>query len=134
MPNAHTHIYIYIFLPYAPIMFVMYYLANWIWRWTMLVEKGRKKPSLSCEKRIAKTQELWTNKWCYNALCIELLMIYGIINLFGSISWLIWLYFHDLFRPLFITCLVLFSWLIWSFYSLLVWSYFHDLIGPIFMT
>jgi len=38
-----------------PIMFVMYYLANWIWLWTMRVEKCRKKPSLPCEKRIAKT-------------------------------------------------------------------------------
>ena len=93
----------YIFLLYAPIMFVMYYIANWIWLWTKLVEKliyvcypcickyfrikiclnqkGRKKPSLPCEKRITKTQELWTNKWCYNALCFEILMIYGIINL-----------------------------------------------------
>ena len=63
------------------IMFVMYYLANWIWLWTMLVEKCRQKIPLPCEKRITKTQELWTNKWCLNALCIEILMIYGIINL-----------------------------------------------------
>jgi len=62
-------------------MFVMYYLANWIWLWTMLVEKCRKKPSLPCEKRITKTLELWTNTWCHDALCIEILMIYGIINL-----------------------------------------------------
>jgi len=48
----------YILLLYTPIMFVMYYLANWIWLWTMLVEKCRKKPSLPCEKRITKTQEL----------------------------------------------------------------------------
>jgi len=39
-------------------MFVMYYFASWIWLWTMLVEKCRKKPSLPCEKRITKTQEL----------------------------------------------------------------------------
>jgi len=43
--------------------------------------KCRKKPSLPCEKRITKQQEWWTNKWCYNALCIEILMIYGIINI-----------------------------------------------------
>jgi len=49
---------IYIFLLYASIMFVMYYLANWTWLWTMLVEKCRKKPSLPCEKRMTKTQEL----------------------------------------------------------------------------
>jgi len=48
----------YIYLLYAPIMFVMYYLANSIWLWIMLVEKCRKKPSLPCEKRITKTQEL----------------------------------------------------------------------------
>jgi len=71
----------YIFLMYAPLMFVMYYLANLIWLWTMLIEKYRKKPSLPCEKRITKTQELWTNKWCHNALCIEILMIYGMKNL-----------------------------------------------------
>ena len=71
----------YIFLMYAAIMFVMYYLANLIWLWTMLIVKYRKKPSLPCEQRITKTQELWTNKWCHNALCIEILMIYGIINL-----------------------------------------------------
>ena len=65
------------------IMFVMYYIANWIWLWTKLVEKGRQKPSLPCEKRITKTQELWTNKWCHNALCHENLMIYGIINLYN---------------------------------------------------
>ena len=41
----------------------------------------RKKPSLPCEKRITKTQELWTNKWCHNPLCTEILMIYGIMNL-----------------------------------------------------
>ena len=75
MSNMH------IFLLYAPIMFVMYYLANWIWLWIMLVEKCRTTPSLPSEKRITKTQELWTNKWCHNALCIEILMIYGIINL-----------------------------------------------------
>ena len=71
----------YIFLLYAPIMFVVYYIANWIWFWTMLVEKCSTKPSLPCEKGIIKTQELWTNKWCHNALCIEILMIYGIIYL-----------------------------------------------------
>ena len=84
----------YLFLLYVPIMFVMYYIANWIWLWTKLVEKliyacypcickyfrikiclnqkGRKKPSLPCEKRITKTQQLWTNKLCHNALCIEI--------------------------------------------------------------
>jgi len=46
----------YIFLMYATIMYVMYYLANRIWLWIMLVEKCRKKPSLPCEKRIAKTR------------------------------------------------------------------------------
>jgi len=71
----------YIFLLYASIMFVMYYLVNWIWLWNMLVEKYRKEPSLPCEKRITKTQELWTNTWCHNALWIVMLMIYGIINL-----------------------------------------------------
>jgi len=64
----------YIFLLYAPIMFVMYYLANWIWFWTMLVEKCRKKPMLPWEKRITKIQELWTNKWCHNALYIDILL------------------------------------------------------------
>ena len=32
-------------------------------------------------KRELPKQELWTNKWCHNALCIEILLIYGIINL-----------------------------------------------------
>ena len=67
-------------LLYSPIMFVMYYHANWIWLCTMLVEKCRKKP---CEKRITKTQELRTNKWCHNELCIEILISYGIINLYN---------------------------------------------------
>ena len=71
----------YIFLLYAPIMCVMYYLVNWIWLWNMLVEKCRKEPSLPCEKRITKTQELWTYTWCHNALWIVMLMTYGIINL-----------------------------------------------------
>ena len=75
-----------IFLLYATIMFVMYYLANWIWLWTMLVEKCSKKPSVPSEKRITKTRELWTNKWCHNALCIEFLMIYGIINLHNHMN------------------------------------------------
>jgi len=33
----------YIFLVYSPIMFVMYYLTNLIWLWTMLVEKMQKE-------------------------------------------------------------------------------------------
>jgi len=45
---SNTHIYI--FLLYAPIMFVMYYIANWIWFWTMLVEKYRKKPFVTMWK------------------------------------------------------------------------------------
>ena len=76
----------YIFLLYATIMFVMYYLANWIWLWTMLVEKCSKKPSLPYTWRITTPQELWTNKWCYNALCIEILMTYGIINLHNHMN------------------------------------------------
>ena len=71
----------YIFLLYAPIIVVMIYLANWIWLWTMFIGKCRKKPSLPYEKRITKTQELLTNKWCHYALCIDILMIAGIINL-----------------------------------------------------
>jgi len=47
----------YIFLLYAPIMCVMYYLANWMWRWTKLVEKGRKKPSLPCERDLPKYKD-----------------------------------------------------------------------------
>jgi len=42
----------YLLLMHALIMFVMYYLANWIWLWTILVEKCRNKPTLPCEKRI----------------------------------------------------------------------------------
>ena len=63
------------------IMCVRIYLANWIWLWTMFIGKCRKKPSLPYEKRITKTQELLTNKWCHYALCIDILMIAGIINL-----------------------------------------------------
>ena len=87
----------YIFLLYAPIMFVMYYLANWIWLWTMLVEKCRKKLLLPCEKRITKTQELWPNKWCHNALCIEILMVYGIINLHNHMYF--FRYLHVFYHP-----------------------------------
>ena len=65
----------YMFLLYVPIMFVMYNIANWIWLWTMLVE------NVTMWKTVTKTQELWTNKWCYNALCIDNLVIYGIMNL-----------------------------------------------------
>ena len=54
--------------------------------------KCRKKPSLPCEKRITKQQEWWTNKWCYNALCIEILMIYGIINLHNHMHFVRYLY------------------------------------------
>ena len=75
----------YIFLLYAAIMFVMYYHANWIWFWIMLIENCRTKPSLPCEKRITKTAELWTNQWCLNALCYEIVMIYGITNLHSHI-------------------------------------------------
>jgi len=32
----------YMFLLYALIMFVMYYIANWIWLWTMRVENAEK--------------------------------------------------------------------------------------------
>ena len=46
--------------------------------WTM-----QKEAFLPCENRITKTKELWTNKWCHNALYIEILMIYGIINLYN---------------------------------------------------
>ena len=72
----------YIFFLYAPTIFVMYYQANWIWFWAMLVVKRRKKPSLPCETRITKTQEFLTNTSCHNALCIAILLIFGmIINL-----------------------------------------------------
>jgi len=71
----------YIFLLYVLIMFVMYYLAHWIWLLIILVEQCRKKPTLPCEKRIMKTQELWTVKWCYNALFYNILIKCGIINL-----------------------------------------------------
>ena len=43
--------------------------------------KRQKEAFVTMWKRITKTQELWTNKWCYNALCIDFFMIYGIINL-----------------------------------------------------
>jgi len=43
--------------------------------------KSQKEAFVTMWKRITKTQELWTNKWCYNGLCIEIVMIYGIINL-----------------------------------------------------
>ena len=83
-----------IFLLYAPIMFVMYLsnLSNSIWLWTILVEKCRKKPSLPFEKRITKTQELWANIWCHKALCIAILMIYGIINLHNHLYFIRYLY------------------------------------------
>ena len=58
----------------------------------MRVEQIRKKPSLPCEKRITKTQELWTNKWCHNPLYIEILMIYGIINLYNHMHFFRYLY------------------------------------------
>jgi len=54
----------------------------------MLGEKCRKKPSLPCEKRITKIQELSMNKWCHNALCIEILMIHLIINLHNHMYFL----------------------------------------------
>jgi len=54
----------------------------------MLVENCRKKLSLPCEKRITKTEELGTNKWCHNALCIEFLIIYGKINLHNHMHFL----------------------------------------------
>ena len=49
--------------------------------------KRQKEAFVTMWKRITKTQEeLWTNKWCYNALCIDILMISGIINLHNHIS------------------------------------------------
>ena len=63
-----------------------------IWLWTMLVEKCRKKPSLPCEKRTTKTPDLWTNKWCHNAICIEILMIYGIINFYNHMHFFTYLH------------------------------------------
>ena len=44
--------------------------------------KCRNKPTLLCEKRIAKTQELWMNKCCHIALCHAFLMKHGIIKLY----------------------------------------------------
>jgi len=37
LPNV-KHVYI---LAVSPIMFVEYYLGNWIWLWTMLIEKKK---------------------------------------------------------------------------------------------
>jgi len=47
----------YILVLYALIMYVMYFLANWPWRWTILYEKCRKKPTLPLKDRITKTQD-----------------------------------------------------------------------------
>jgi len=70
------------YIVYALIMFVLYYLVNWIWRWIILVEKCRKKPTLPCEKiPNYHNTRLWTNKWCYNALSYICLIKHGIINL-----------------------------------------------------
>ena len=41
----------------------------------VVVLRSLSQSMLRCEKRITKTQESWTNKWCHNALCIEIIMI-----------------------------------------------------------
>jgi len=38
------------------------------------------------KRELPKTQELQTNKWCHNALCIDILIIYGIINLHSHMN------------------------------------------------
>ena len=53
---------------------IKYGIGPWL-----LKNAERKRPR---EKRITKTQELWTNKWCHNALCIKIVMVYGITNLY----------------------------------------------------
>ena len=70
----------YIFLLYAPIMCVMYYLASWIWLWNKLVEKSRKKPSLPCERELPKHKDCERTNGVITHMYWNL-MIYGIINL-----------------------------------------------------
>ena len=48
--------------------------------------KRQKEAFVTMWKRFTKTQGLWTNKWCYNALCIDILMIYGIFNLHNHMN------------------------------------------------
>jgi len=43
--------------------------------------KIQKEAFVTMWKENYQKQELWTNKWCHNAICIEICMIYGIINL-----------------------------------------------------
>ena len=67
----------YIFLLYASIMFVMYFVhcqLN-IWLWIMLVEKCRKAFVTMWKENYQNTRIIR-----HYALCIEILMIYGIIN------------------------------------------------------
>ena len=61
----------------------MYYLANQIWLWTMLVEKCRKKLRYHVKRELPKTQELLMYKCCHNELCYAFLMKHCIVNLYN---------------------------------------------------
>ena len=71
---------------YAPIIFVMYYLANWIWFWTMLVEKWKKEACVTLWKENYLNTRTVNEHMMLKRIYIEILMIYGMINLHNQMN------------------------------------------------